>query len=144
MTRYLLDVNILLGLFWEDHQFHKLVLHWFNEHGQHSFATCGLTQSGFVRLSSNPQYSKRSVSVNDALHLLSVLTEKAGHVFWPLEIGIRETTEPLVSNLFGHKQVTEAYLLGLAIRQDGTLVTLDRAIPQLAGKAFAQHVLLLK
>lgn len=144
MNRYLLDVNILLALFWEDHQSHDLVLGWFKETGKHSFATCGITQSGFVRLSANPQYSNKAVSVPEGIEILSTITDLPGHTFWPVDIGIREATARFVRGLYGHRQVTDAYLLGLAIHHDGKLVTLDRGFHLLAGAASSEHVLQLE
>jgi toxin-antitoxin system PIN domain toxin len=144
LTRYLLDVNILLGIAWEDQQAHASVFAWFRETGRHSFATCGITQSGFVRISASAKFKLNPATMKEALQALHVLTEMKGHAFWPIEIGIREATALFVDKLFGPLQLTDAYLLGLAIANDGTLVTRDRAIPQLAGKAFAKHVLLLE
>ncbi len=144
MSRYLFDVNILLGIVWEDQQAHPTVFRWFKETGQHCFATCGITQSGFVRISSSVRLSPNPVPIKAALDLLTKLTDVPGHAFWPVNIGIREATASFVDKLFGPLQLTDAYLLGLAIANDGTLVTRDRAIPQLAGKTFAKHVLLLE
>jgi toxin-antitoxin system PIN domain toxin len=144
LTPYLLDINVLLGIAWEDQQAHSTVFPWFQETGRHSYATCGISQSGFVRISASARFRSNPVSIKEALKVLSTFAEMPGHAFWPLEIGIRDATAPFVDKLFGPLQLTDAYLLGLAIANGGTLVTRDRAIPQLAGKTFAKHVLLLK
>jgi len=143
LKSYLLDINILLGIVWEDQQAHTTVFPWFRTTGRHSFATCGITQSGFVRISSSVKFGPTPVSIKEALQALNTLIEMPGHSFWPLDIGIPEATGSFVDKLFGPLQLTDAYLLGLAIAKNGTLVTRDRAIPQLAGKTFAKHVLLL-
>jgi uncharacterized protein len=144
LTRYLLDVNILLGIVWEDQQAHLPVFRWFHDVGQHCFATCGITQSGFVRISSNARLSPNPVPIKAALDILTKLTDMPGHAFWPIDIGIREATASVADKLFGPLQLTDAYLLGLAITKGATLVTRDRAIPQLAGNTFANNVLLLQ
>jgi hypothetical protein len=82
--------------------------------------------------------------MRDALEILTQLTHATGHVFWPLDSSLPEATAFCADKLFGPSQLTDAYLLGLAIAKTGTLVTLDRGIVQLAGAAYANHVLLLK
>jgi toxin-antitoxin system PIN domain toxin len=143
LTSFLLDINILLGIVWSDQQAHSTVFPWFQEIGRNNFATCGITQSGFVRISASAKFSDHPVSIKEALHALSVLTEMPGHSFWKTEIGIREATTPFVDKLFGPLQLTDAYLLGMAVANDGILVTRDRGIAQLAGKRYAEHLLLL-
>jgi toxin-antitoxin system PIN domain toxin len=143
LTRYLLDVNVLLSLVWEDLQSHARVKSWFLATGYKSFATCPLTQAGFVRISSSPRVLPKPASMRDAFELLAQLTQTKEHLFWPLEVPLREATAFCADKLFGPSQLTDAYLLGLAIEQNGTLVTLDGGIPQLAGPKFARHVQLL-
>ncbi|WP_263354475.1 TA system VapC family ribonuclease toxin [Acidicapsa acidisoli] len=144
MTPFLLDINVLLGIAWQDQQSHTTVFPWFKSTGRQNFATCAISQSGFVRISSSVQFRPNPVSIKEAFQALTTLIEMPGHTFWPIDIGILEATASFADKLFGPLQLTDAYLLGLAITNGGTLVTRDRAIPQLAGKAFAKHVLLLK
>ena len=143
MTRYLLDVNILLGIVWADQQAHATVFAWFQKSGRYRFATCGITQSGFVRISANAKFRANPVSIKEALQAINTFTEMQGHAFWPTEIGIREATAAFVDKLFGPLQLTDAYLLGLAVANDGVLVTRNRGIAQLAGKTYAKHLLVL-
>ena len=144
MTPYLLDVNVLLSLTWEDLESHSKVRRWFLSTGRRSYATCPLTQAGFVRISSSPRVLPKPASMRDALEILRQLTEAKGHIFWPLDLPLREATTFCAEKLFGPNQLTDAYLLGLAIAKGGTLVTLDRGIVQLASAALAGHVLLLE
>jgi toxin-antitoxin system PIN domain toxin len=143
VTGYLLDINILLGIAWEDQEAHATVFPWFQQTGRHQFATCGITQTGFVRISSSVRFGPNAVSVKEAFQAMDSFTAMAGHEFWPIELGLRAATAHFVDKLFGPMQLTDAYLLGLAIARDGVLVTRDKAIPQIAGAAFAGHVLLL-
>ncbi len=143
MTRYLLDVNILLNLVWKDLDHHALVKSWFASSGQHHFATCPITQAGFLRISSSPRVLPHPATMAEGFDLLSKLTQMTGHEFWPADLPLREATLYCSNKLFGPGQLTDAYLLGLAIGRSGVLVTLDRSIGQLAGTGFAQHVLVL-
>jgi toxin-antitoxin system PIN domain toxin len=143
LSRYLLDLNVLLAVVWQDHEFHDLSRQWFQETGKHDFATNAFTQAGFVRLSTNPRYVKRPVDAQEAIEALGAFTKEPGHAFWPLDIGLQQATAPFIRNVFGTKQITDAYLLGQAIWNDGILVTLDRAFSQMAGKQYAKHIQVL-
>lgn len=143
MIPYLLDINILLNLAWIDLKNHSRATNWFLATGKHSFATCPMTQAGFVRLSSGPKLLPKPAKLREAMEILKQLTEQNGHDFWPHETPLRESTAFCVDRLFGPGQLTDAYLLGLTIAKGGTLVTLDRGILHLAGPKFAKHVLLL-
>lgn len=81
---------------------------------------------------------------SDARKTLERLTQRKGHVFWPDTPPWLECTQPLFSRLHGHRQTTEAYLLGLAIHNKGKLATLDRGIPHLAGPQFAASIELIQ
>jgi toxin-antitoxin system PIN domain toxin len=140
---YLLDVNILLNLAWIDLKNHSKATRWFLAAGKNSFATCPMTQAGFVRISSSPRVLPKPATIREAMEILRQLTQEKGHVFWPLETPLRESTAFCVDRLFGPGQLTDAYLLGLAIARGGTLVTLDRGILHLAGPTYAKHVLVL-
>ena len=76
--------------------------------------------------------------------MLSRLTQLPGHRFWPMEVAFLDAVRPFSERLFGHQQVSDAYLLGLAIRNKGKLVTLDQAIESLAGSEFRNAVLILE
>ena len=64
--------------------------------------------------------------------------------FWPIKAGWSSLVEPFQDRVYGHQQVTDAFLLGLAIQQNGVLVTLDKAIPSMAGPKYSKHVLVLE
>jgi predicted nucleic acid-binding protein len=80
----------------------------------------------------------------EALRMLSSITVRPGYRFWPMDISFTEAVQPFQERPFGHQQVTDAYLLGLAIKNKGRLVTLDSGIEALAGREFAQYVTLLR
>lgn len=128
MSAYLLDVNVLLALLWPLHRLHPVTRRWFTRKARHGWATCPFTQAGFVRLTSNPAVSLLVVSPQEALELLAENMRQPHHRFWHDDISFPEAVAPFRDRLVGHRQVTDAYLLGLAIRHDGKLATLDRAV----------------
>jgi len=141
MKPYLLNTNVLLALAWPNHVHHGDALSWFRAKGGHGFATCPLTQTGFVRISSNPSFTVQAVTPGQALALLTRLMGMQGHRFWPDDLGMPEACPP-DGFLATHRQVTDAYLLALAAAHDGILATLDRGIRTLARNSLERLELL--
>ncbi len=131
MKGYLLDTNLLIALFWPSHERHELAVKWFTRHRAKGWATCPFTQAGFVRIVSNPAFSRDSVQPREAIQVLSANTAAADHAFWPAELSFAEAVAYAGVRLLGHQQTTDAYLLGLAIRRGGVLATLDQRIAAL-------------
>lgn len=127
MTTYLLDVNLLLALSDPMHVHHESAHRWFADSGQKAWATCPLTENGFVRIASHPNYPNRPGNVAAVLAILRQLCDAPGHDFWTDEISILQALES--DSLITHAQVTDAYLLGLAVRKGGKLASLDHRIP---------------
>jgi len=140
---FLLDVSILPALNWPHHEAHARVLDWFEREGEKSFALCPLTEAGFVRVMTNPAFSGRRIEVFEAKEALTGLASLRGHRFWPLTLSFAEAIAPFEQRVLSHGQVTDAFLLGLAIERKGSLATLDKAIRHLAGGDFMQHVTLI-
>jgi hypothetical protein len=131
MKGYLLDTNLLIALLWPSHEQHDLAVKWFTRHRTKGWATCPITQAGFVRIVSNPAFSRDAVQPREAIHVLAANTAAKDHTFWPDEIPVAEAVAFAGIRLMGHQQVTDAYLLGLAIRRGGVLATLDERIAAL-------------
>jgi hypothetical protein len=131
MKGYLLDTNLLIALLWPSHEKHDLAVKWFTRHRTKGWATCPITQAGFVRIVSNPAFSRDAVQPREAIHVLAANTAAKDHTFWPDEIPVAEAVAFAGIRLMGHQQVTDAYLLGLAIRRGGVLATLDERIAAL-------------
>lgn len=125
---FLLDVNVLIAMAWPTHQAHEKVQEWLARHAREGWATCPLTQTSFVRILSNPAFSPNALTPGDALTLLQTNLAHPAHRFWADDVSLQEALEPLTHSLAGHRQVTDAYLLGLAIEKKGKFVTLDRAV----------------
>ncbi|MFY9680832.1 MAG: TA system VapC family ribonuclease toxin [Candidatus Sulfotelmatobacter sp.] len=132
MTAYLLDVNVLIALAWPEHRQHSLVRAWFGKNRAKGWATCPLVQAGFVRILSNPAFSSHSVAIPEAVEALRVSLGDDAHQFWPDSISFPDAVGLLRGRISGHQQVTDAYLVALAIRHRGKLATLDRGIVQLS------------
>ena len=131
MTVHLLDVNVLLALMWPAHQNHQLAHDWFADNARKGWATCALTQAGCVRILSNPSFSSDFLTVQEAVKLLNANLNHPSHRFWPDDLSFPEAVEPVLKQMQGHQQVTDAYLLGLALRRKAKLATIDRGLSSL-------------
>ena len=128
MSAFLLDVNVLLALSWSNHQHHEAAHTWCAQQSRFRWATCPSTQSAFVRISMQPAIVKKPISGMEALELLAQNLKRPGHQFWPEDRPVNEALGAVRDRLVGHQQVTDACLLALAIRHNGTLATFDRGI----------------
>ena len=125
----LLDVNALVALVWDSHVHHAAIRRWFAENGGRGWSTCPLTESGFVRVSSNPKVVPAPVGVTTARSVLSALRALPGHRFLVDDVSI---ADPDVPTIVGHRQVTDAHLLTLARRHGERLVSFDAGLSSLA------------
>jgi toxin-antitoxin system PIN domain toxin len=126
---YLLDINVLVALFDSAHVHHEPAHRWFEKIGQLSWATCPITQNGFVRVVSNPAYPTVVATPAEATDHLRILCTRQEHVFWPDIVTFTDASLFDLSQLRGHQQITDMYLAGLALRHDGMLATFDTRIP---------------
>ena len=131
MTGYLLDTNVLIALLWPSHTQHEQVGKWFARHRSKGWATCPLTEAGFVRIVSNPAFSRDAATPREAASVLAANSRAKDHTFWPEELPYAEAIAFAGVRLVGHQQVTDAYLLGLALSRGGILATLDERIAAL-------------
>lgn len=123
----LLDVNVLLALFDPGHEHHVETFGWWRENRSAGWASCPLTQNGFVRVISNPSYG-RHLSLSDAVALIGAQVSQPGHVFWSDDISLLDASLFDHGRVRGPSQITDVYLLALAAKNGGRLVTLDRGI----------------
>ena len=127
MTTYLLDVNLLLALSDPMHVHHESAHRWVAKKGRQAWATCPLTENGFIRIASHPNYPNRPGDVAALLAIFRQLCEATGHHFWADDVSILQILEP--DAIITHIQITDVYLLGLAVHKRGKLATLDQRIP---------------
>lgn len=128
MKGYLMDTNLLIALLWPSHERHDAAVKWFARHRGKGWATCPITQAAFVRIVSNPAFSRDAVQPCEAIQVLSANTAAKDHAFWALEQPLAKAVAFAGARLLGHQQVTDAYLLGLALSRGGVLATLDKRI----------------
>jgi hypothetical protein len=132
VTAYLLDVNLLLALSDPRHEHHEPAHRWFAAHcraghGQGAWATCPITENGFVRIASHPRYPNRPGDAAAALSILRRFCAAEGYQFWADDVRLRQALEPGEAVASAH--VTDVYLLGLAARHGPKLATFDQRIP---------------
>lgn len=130
------DVNVLIALAWPIHVHHELAHDWLERHGEGSWATCPLTQSGFVRVSSNPSAVPAAKSPREAILALESILARPHHVFLADDFSIADRRHVATDRLVGYRQVTDAHLLGVALKNGAQLVTLDRALVSLVPTGF--------
>jgi toxin-antitoxin system PIN domain toxin len=123
----LLDVSVLIALFESDHAFHQRARAWLSEHMAEGWASCPITQAGFVRIISAPRYPG-SVPPAQALEILAHATAHPGHEFWPCDLSLTNTFNFNPDRVLTSSQVTDTYLLALAVARGGRLVTFDQRI----------------
>ena len=142
--RCLLDVNILIALLDANHVFHTHVHSWLGSH-RGGLATCAITQNGTIRVMSQPRYSSViTCSAAQVQQQLQIGLASQDHAYWPCSESLLDAGLFDWSRIHGHAQLTHIYLLGLAVRHQACLVTLDRniAINAVHG-AKAQNILVL-
>ena len=125
----LLDVNLLIALFDPDHIHHEAAHDWFADHRSAGWATCPVTENGFVRVLSNPAYGSAINRPADLLDRLRKFCRSGSHRFWPDAMSLTDAALFAQAHVSGHRQLTDIYLLGLAVKMGGCLATFDRSIP---------------
>ena len=149
--RALLDVNVLLALLDTDHADHRIARSWLSKElagagspeGGPGWASCALTQNGFVRIISQPRYPS-PIPTAQAIDRLGRATRNPLHEFWSCEISLLDAGLIERDRIYGPKQITDLYLLALAVAKGGRFVTFDRAISRHAvSGALASHLVVL-
>ncbi|WP_411278434.1 TA system VapC family ribonuclease toxin [Gemmatimonas sp.] len=125
--RALLDVNVLIALLDADHTSHDVAMGWFSAHAKSGWASCPITQNGVVRVMSHPGYPNAPAVIEIMSRLHRASTERI-HEFWPDDISVLNDSLIDATRIHGARQLTDVYLLALAVSRDGVLVTFDRSI----------------
>ena len=121
----LLDVNVLIALVDPQHVHHEPSHCWFQAHGGHGWATCPLTQNALLRILGNPRYPNSPGGPLVVMHLLQGLLGHPAHVFWSDALSWDAAGVFMGDGLLHHGQITDTYLLALAVHHQGTLVSFD-------------------
>jgi len=125
LTRFLLDINVLIALLDPAHVQHDRAHEWFATAGRKAWATCPLTENGVVRIVGNARYPNFPGTSAAVLELLAELCALPGHDFWPDDITLRDAERVARGRLLDSSQVTDSYLLALAKAHGGKLATFD-------------------
>ena len=126
--RALLDVNVLIALFDADHSLHGAAVKWFSAQGEAGWASCPLTQNGCIRVMSQPRYTN-PIPVNAVAERLRAAVAHRHHEFWADDLSLLDDKAIDTTRIHGSKQLTDVYLLALAVAHGGRLVTFDRSLP---------------
>ncbi len=126
----LLDVNAIIALVDSDHVGHESMQNWFTTYHRDRWATCPLTENGMVRVVSQAVYPTGQRSPSEVIQILNALKTvfSESYEFWPDDLSITDDSIFKSVPIAGSRQVTEVYLLGLAARHHGTLVSFDRSL----------------
>ena|ERR1700691_1484713 len=144
IRRNLLDVNALVALTSNEHPQYSKAQRWFDSLVDEEWGICPLTDAGYIRVVTNPASGPILRTFLQAAAILKDLAQWPGNRYWPISGSWAALTAPFAARITGHRQVTDAYLLGLAIKEDGVLVTFDRGIKYMAGAEFRRNVLILE
>lgn len=125
--RALLDVNVLIALLDSDHASHTPAIDWFREEARRGWASCPITQNGCLRIMSHPRYPN-ALPVHAIVERLAEATSSELHEFWPDTISLLDRRIADAVRIHGPRQLTDLYLLALAVRHSGRLVTFDGSI----------------
>ena len=128
MKRALLDINVLIALLDLDHVHHRRARSWLQREASSGWASCPLTQNGCVRIMSQPKYPN-PVPAPEVIERLRDATAASYHEFWPDNLSILDQSIVDHGRIHGPKQVTDVYLLALAVKHAGRFGTFDAAIP---------------
>ena len=141
--RSLLDVNVLIALLDSDHLHHARAMVWLKENIAAGWASCPLTQNGCIRIMSQPAYPN-ALPPAAVAERLAESTETPHHAFWPDSVSLLDAQRIAWRQVTGSRQVTDVYLLALAVKNGGKLVTLDRAVPlKTVPAALTKHLVVI-
>jgi hypothetical protein len=128
VTRFLLDINVLIALIDPAHVQHDQAHRWFAARGQKAWATCPITENGLLRIVGHPRYPNSPGSPAAVAELLAACTQSPGHAFWSDDVSVLAREHVDASRLLDSAHVTDSYLLALARAHDGQLATFDRRL----------------
>lgn len=140
--RALLDVNVLIALLDSAHVHHNTAMAWLEREQEHGWASCPLTQNGCIRIMSQPAYPG-DYTPAEVAHRVGEAVADPTHKFWPDDVSLLDERPFDWSHVFGHRQVTDVYLLQLAVRHQGRFVTFDKGISLAAVTAATEENLVV-
>ena len=140
--RALLDVNVLIALLDADHSLHGRATTWFGADARAGWASCPITENGCIRIMSHPAYPN-SLPGRAVMRRLVEASASPFHHFWPDDVSLLDPAVADFERIHGPRQLTDAYLLALAVRHRGQFVTFDAAVPLEAARGAQRKSLLV-
>lgn len=141
--RALLDVNVVIALLDTEHVGHSVATTWFAAELAQGWASCPITENGTARIMASAGYPN-PLPVAAILQRLAMAKATEHHRFWPDDVSLTDIEIFNPVELLGPKQITDRYLLALAVRNNGRFVTFDQAIrPTAVTGATAEHLVQL-
>lgn len=128
MTRFLLDINVLIALIDPGHVQHNRAHEWFETKGHKAWATCPLTENGVLRIVGHPRYPNSPGSPAAVAELLVAFRALPGHAFWSDDVSLLDRQNVNASRLLDSAHVTDSYLLALARARNGQLASFDQRL----------------
>jgi toxin-antitoxin system PIN domain toxin len=125
---FLLDVNVVIALIDPTHISHDAVHHWFGSEGRDAWATCPIVENGVMRIVAHPKYPNTPGSPAVVATVLLGFKTQPGHAFWPDDISLLAANHIDPDQLLSHGQITDTYLLALAVAHGGQLASLDHRL----------------
>lgn len=125
---YLLDVNVLIALIDANHVHHARAMRWFIAHAIVNWLTCPTTQNGVIRIMSGSRYGAATFTPAAVAELLESLMRETDHRFVPDDISLLDDSLVMSSHLLASNQVTDTYLLAVAVKNGAMLATLDQRL----------------
>jgi hypothetical protein len=129
--RALLDVNVLIALLDADHTLHGGAMAWFEANAGLGWASCPITENGCVRIMSHPGYP-HPLPVRAVVERLADACADRHHEFWPDDLSLTDRRVADSTRIHGPRQITDVYLLALAVRHSGRFVTFDAGVTRAA------------
>lgn len=125
---FLLDVNVLIALIDPAHEHHDRAHTWFKAHGETAWATCPLTQNGVLRIVGHRSYANSPAAPGAVAQIIARFCAHRGHLFWPDDVSLLDAGAVDAKRLLSSGQVTDSYLLALAVAHRGELASFDRRL----------------
>ena len=126
--RGLLDVNVLIALLDPDHSLHERAREWFGRNAPDGWTSSPITQNGCVRVMSHPRYPN-TLPVRPIVERLREATRSHHHEFWTDDVSPLDPRIVDASRIHAPRQLTDLYLLALAVHRGGRFVTFDASVP---------------
>ena len=140
----LLDVNVLLALFDPDHVHHDIAHDWFAESRTAGWASCPMTENGFLRTANVAAKKGEFVPTASLIDHLRKFQAAGDHEFWHDDLSLLDEARFATRHIHGNRRITDVYLLALAVVHDGQLVTFDSRMSLAAVKrARQEHLVVL-